>query len=82
MKKRFVKQSLSSNFKQRKGVNLGMSTYKICKKGFYLNQNKEEHIALKNKVIYEFKLAIKNIEIAATLNFLYLLFRIQLKVLF
>ncbi|MBJ6369296.1 glycosyltransferase [Snuella sedimenti] len=80
VKKRILKESLSSNFTKRRGINLGKSTYKVCKKAIYLNKNKEEHKALINRIIYELRLAIKNYNVILFIKFFALLLRLQTKI--
>ncbi|WP_434036727.1 glycosyltransferase [Formosa sp. 4Alg 33] len=82
VKKRILSNSLSSNFKRRDRINLGKSTYLICKKAFYLNTSKEEHKSLQNRVIYELRLALKNRDAETAFRFFYLMSRLQLNILF
>ncbi|MGC1630687.1 MAG: glycosyltransferase [Gelidibacter sp.] len=82
MQKREVPNSLSKNFKRRPGKTLALSTCKICYKAFRMNQNKAEHDALKNRVCYELRLALKNRQTDVALRFAILLLNIELKLIF
>ncbi|AXT19383.1 glycosyltransferase [Flavobacteriaceae bacterium AU392] len=82
VKKRILKNSLSSNFYKKSGVSLEKSTYISCQKAFKLNKNSEEYKALINRIGYELRLAIKNKNAIALFQFLYLLLKIKSKIIF
>lgn len=82
MQKRELPNSLSTNFKRNRGKTLALSTCKICYKALRMNQNKEEHKALKNRVLYELRLALKNRQAEVTARFAILLLKIEYKLMF
>ncbi len=83
VKKRVLKNSLGSQFcaKTKRGKKLGQSTLKICQKTYYLNSHKEEHIALKNRIIYSLKLNTKANNFSVVLGLLLLFGKLQFKIL-
>lgn len=82
IKKRQVKNSLSSNFKRKSGKHLANTSYKNCKMAFKLNQNKEEHKALINRVVYELKLAFNNKHYKLAFYHFFLFLRIKIEIFF
>jgi hypothetical protein len=79
VKKRVSENSLSSNFYNRKGIDLARSTYTVCKKAYYLNKSKPEHKALENRLVYEIRLALKNRNFIIAFKFLWLLLLVKYK---
>ena len=76
-KKRILTTALSAKFKEggKKQGLMGRSTYKICKKAFYLNKHKLEYEALVNRCTYECKLALKNKDFSLASRFFILMLK-------
>ena len=72
--------SHSSTFKKKNNPHL-YSTLKVCQKGFYLCQNKEEYKSLSISVLYHFKESLKYKNYKAAKGFLSLFGKLILKLL-
>jgi len=68
---RKITHSHSSTFKKKNNPHL-YSTFKVCQKGFYLCQNKEEYKSLSISVLYHFKESLKYQNYEAAKGFLVL----------
>ena len=68
---RKITHSHSSTFKKKNNPHL-YSTFKVCQKGFYLCQNKEEYKSLSISVLYHFKESLKYQNYKAAKGFLVL----------
>lgn len=82
MQKRDLTNSLSSNFNKTRGKKLALSTCKICYKAFRMNQNNDEHKALRNRVRYELRLALKNRQVGVAARFAILYLKIEIRLAF
>ncbi len=82
VKKREVSNSLSTHFYKRGGFNLGESTYRTCKKAHKLNRTRSEDFALLNRVLYEIRLALKNVDIQIFTKFYLLYIRVVIFMIF
>jgi hypothetical protein len=72
---RKTNHSHSSTFKKKNNPHL-YSTFKVCQKGFYLCENKEEYKALSISVLYHFKESLKYKNYKAAKGFFNLLVKL------
>ncbi|MFD2564604.1 glycosyltransferase family 2 protein [Aquimarina rubra] len=77
IKKRVLKNSLSSSFKYggKQQRNMDYSTYLVCKKAFNLVKTDVEKKALSNRIIHELKLVTKNFNFPLSFKYCFLYFK-------
>ncbi|MDT0559242.1 glycosyltransferase [Ichthyenterobacterium sp. W332] len=80
IKKRITKNSLGKQFYLFGKNSMSNSTYKVCKKALRLNKSKDEDKALLNRIKYEIKLSLKNMDLTALFKFISLWIRVKLSV--
>lgn len=81
IKKRVLSTSLGSSLRKKgtKQRKLGNSTYKTCLKAFKLNKNREENLALINRIRYEMRLAFYNFHFSLLTKFIALRIYLTIK---
>ncbi len=83
--KRDLSSSMTRFFFKRfskRGMVLRQSTYRICKKAFFLNESRAEDIALMHRIFLEFRLNIENFQFGLAIQYVFLSSRILIISLF